>query len=69
MYKYVCHITVHSFDLFIINDIINMMHKLMQKYGLRFSRIESLDVKTRRKNRPTRKNRRRTKKSPNVRPA
>ena len=33
---YVCHITVHSFDLF-INDIIIMMNKLMQKYGRRFS--------------------------------
>ena len=54
--------TVHSFDLF-INDIIIMMNKLMQKYGRRFSRIESLNVNTRRHDRPTIKNRPTSKKS------
>ena len=51
---YVCHITVHSFDLF-INDIIIMMNK--HKYVRRFSRIESPDVNTRRNDRTTIKNR------------
>ena len=55
MCMYVCHITVHSFDLF-INDIIIVMNKLEQKYGRRFSRIESPDVNTRRHDRPTIKN-------------
>ena len=56
MCMYVCHITVHSFDLF-INDIIIMMNKFQQKYGRRFSRIQSPDVNTRRHDPPAIKNR------------
>ena len=54
--QYACYITVHSFDL-LINGIIIMMNKFMQKYGRRFPKIESLDVNTRRHDRPTIKNR------------